>query len=134
MLRLIAPVLMPVLCLPLMSGSAHTENCSNLRPSANCSGTQNAHKLKQIRPGRSANARSASKILRRLIAKEVEAKKRQALSSPNEALDGAILIRPADKQIAEALAQLGIPTIPGVPPIIIVLPEDNEKDETETAQ
>ncbi|HKJ62910.1 MAG TPA: hypothetical protein VKA94_13110 [Hyphomicrobiales bacterium] len=68
-------------------------------------------------------------MLIRLSENEMGSESSRKILRKNNALSGGILIRPADKQTAEILSQLGIPVLPGLPPIIIVLPEDNDKND-----
>jgi len=124
-----ARILVAISCLFLPLERAHAGKCSKIRLSANCAGTPHAYRLKQIHSGRSANANSASKMLIRLSENEMGSESSRKILRKNNALSGGILIRPADKQTAEILSQLGIPVLPGLPPIIIVLPEDNDKND-----
>ena len=124
-----ARFLIAISCLFLPLESAHAGKCSKIRLSANCTNTPHASRLKQIRSGRSANANSASKMLIRLNENEIGLESGQNISRKNNDLKGEILIRSPDRQAAEILTQLGIPVLPGIPPIIIVLPEDNDKNE-----
>jgi hypothetical protein len=125
----VAYSLIAVSCLFFPLDNAQAGKCSKIRLSANCANTPHAYGLKQIRSGRSANANSASKILIRLNESEIDTEDIQNVSRKNNNLNGNVLIHPPDAQTAEILTRLGIPVLPGIPPIIIILPEDNDKNE-----
>lgn len=124
-----AYVLMPISCLSLSLENAYAGKCSKIRLSAHCANTPHASRLKQIRSDRSANAYSASKMLIRLNESEMSSYNGIKTPSKNKDLSGEILTYPPDSQTAEVLTQLGMPVIPGIPPVIILLPEDNDKNE-----
>lgn len=124
-----AYVLMPISCLSLSLENAYAGKCSKIRLSAHCANTPHASRLKQIRSGRSANAYSTLKMLIRLNESEMNSDSRRKTLNRNNSLSGVTLTHPSDAQTAEILTQLGVPVFPGIPPVIILLPEDDDKNE-----
>jgi hypothetical protein len=95
--------------------------CSVVRLQS-CDQTANADRMRQIRPGRSANARASIRMLRdQGDSRPLRARARR------RGLSGDILIDPPDRRSAEILARYGIPSFAGIPPIVIISPDERDK-------
>jgi hypothetical protein len=87
-----------------------------------CDRTANADQLRQIRPGRSANARATIRMLR-----DQDRSNPPFKSARRPGLSGDILINPPDRRSADILARYGIPSFDGIPPIVIISPDEQDK-------
>jgi hypothetical protein len=87
-----------------------------------CDYTVDADQLRQIRTGRSANARASIRMLR-----DQDHSNPLFRSAKRQGLSGDILIKPPDRRSADILARYGIPSFEGIPPIVIISPDEQDK-------
>jgi hypothetical protein len=109
-------------CALMLPHPVSAGNCSVVRLIQSCDHTANADQLRQIRPGRSANARATIRMLRGQDHSNPPFK-----SAKRQGLSGEILIKPPDRRSADILARYGIPSFEGIPPIVIISPDEQDK-------
>ena len=100
--------------------------CSVVRLMQSCDQTADADRIRQIRPGRSANARASIRMLRDQDYANADSKPLRTRAE-RQGLSGEILINPPDRRTADILARYGIPSFAGIPPIVIISPDEQDK-------
>ncbi len=108
------------------SDEAGAAPCSKIRMISACKNAPSLSGLRQIRPGRPANARSVLQQLHETESRSDPPRAAWRVRTGTGGLDPARLSSPPDPATIAALRQLGIPAPAGIPPVVILFPSDSD--------